>query len=39
MSSKIGVVQVTDVDDVSSVAKVISGTGFKMGDLAKTVTQ
>ncbi len=39
MSAKIGVVQVTDVDDVSSVAKVISGTGFKMGDLAKTVTQ
>ncbi len=39
MSAKIGVVQVTDVDDVSSVAKVISGTGFKMGDLAKTATQ
>lgn len=39
MSSKIGVVQVTDVDDVSSVAKVVSGAGFKVGDLAKTVTQ
>ncbi len=39
MATKIGVVQVTDVDDSSSVAKVVSGTGFKIGDLAKTVTQ
>jgi len=39
MSSKVGVVQVTDVDDVSSVARVVSGAGFKVGDLAKTVTQ
>jgi flagellar assembly FlgT-like protein len=39
MSNKIGVVQVTDVDDGSSVAKVVSGTDFKVGDLAKTVTQ
>jgi curli biogenesis system outer membrane secretion channel CsgG len=39
MSAKVGVVQVTDVDDVSSVANVVSGTGFKVGDLAKTVTQ
>jgi len=27
------------VDDVSSVAKLVSGTGIKIGDLAKTVTQ
>jgi curli biogenesis system outer membrane secretion channel CsgG len=39
MTNKVGVVQVTDVDDGSSVAKVVSGTGFKVGDLAKTVTQ
>jgi len=39
MSSKVGDVQVTDVDDVSSVARVVSGAGFKVGDLAKTVTQ
>lgn len=39
MTSKIGVVEVTDVDDVSAVCKIISGTDFKVGDAAKTVTQ
>ena len=39
LSNKIGVVEVTEVDAVSSVAKIVSGTGFKVGDLAKTVTQ
>jgi curli biogenesis system outer membrane secretion channel CsgG len=39
MSSQVGVVQVTEVDDVSSVAKVVSGSGFKTGDLAKTIAQ
>ena len=39
MTSKMGVVQVTEVDDVSAVCKVVSGTGFKVGDMAKTVTQ
>jgi len=39
LSSKIGIVQVTDVDDVSSVCKIVSGADFKVGDLAKTVTQ
>ena len=39
MTSKIGVVEVTDVDDVSAVCKIISGTDFKVGDSAKTVTQ
>lgn len=39
MTSKIGVVEVTDVDEISAVCKVISGTGFKVGDAAKTVTQ
>jgi curli biogenesis system outer membrane secretion channel CsgG len=39
MSAKIGVVQVTDVDDVSAVANVVSGSDIKVGDLAKTVTQ
>jgi curli biogenesis system outer membrane secretion channel CsgG len=39
LTTKIGVVEVTDVDDVSSVAKIVSGTGFKVGDMAKTVTQ
>jgi curli biogenesis system outer membrane secretion channel CsgG len=39
MTSKIGVVQVTDIDDVSAVCKIVSGSDFKVGDAAKTVTQ
>jgi len=39
LSTPVGVVKVTDVDDVSSVATVVSGSGFKVGDAVKTVTQ
>ncbi len=39
MTSKIGVIEVTEVDAGSAVAKIVNGTGFKVGDLAKTVTQ
>ena len=39
MSTQVGTVEVTDVDDVSSVANLLTGTGVKVGDLAKTVTQ
>ncbi len=39
MSSKIGVIEVTEVDDGSAVCRIISGNNFKVGDLAKTVTQ
>ena len=39
MSAQVGVIEITDVDDISAVAKIVSGTGFKVGDLAKTVTQ
>lgn len=39
MTSKLGVVEVTDVDAGSSVCKIVSGTGFKIGDMVKTVTQ
>lgn len=39
LSSPIGVVRVTDVDDISSVCVAVSGSGFKVGDAAKTVTQ
>jgi len=39
LSSPVGVVKVTDVDEVSSVCSPVSGTGFKVGDAAKTVTQ
>ena len=39
MTSSLGVVRVTDVDDASSVCTAVSGSGFKVGDMAKTVTQ
>ncbi len=39
MTNQIGVVQVTDVDEGSSVCNIVSGSGFKTGDMAKTVTQ
>jgi curli biogenesis system outer membrane secretion channel CsgG len=39
IASQVGVVRVTDVDDISSVATTVSGTGFKTGDAVRTVTQ
>ncbi len=39
LSTPVGVVRVTDVDDVSSVCSAVSGNGFKVGDAVKTVTQ
>jgi curli biogenesis system outer membrane secretion channel CsgG len=39
MTNKLGIVQVTEVDEVSAVCKIVACTGFKVGDMAKTVTQ
>jgi curli biogenesis system outer membrane secretion channel CsgG len=39
LTTSIGVVKATDVDDVSSICTPVSGTGFKTGDMVKTVTQ
>ena len=39
MTSPVGIVKVTDVDDQSSVCTAVSGTGFKVGDMVKTATQ
>ena len=39
LSSPVGVIKLTDVDDVSAVGTPVSGSGFKVGDAAKTVTQ
>ena len=39
MSSPVGVIRLTDVDEVSAVGTPVSGTGFKVGDAFKTVTQ
>lgn len=38
MTSSVGVIEITEVDDISSVAKTISGSGFNVGDVAKSVT-
>jgi curli biogenesis system outer membrane secretion channel CsgG len=39
LSNPVGVLRVTDVDDISAVAAPVSGTDFKVGDAVKTVTQ
>jgi curli biogenesis system outer membrane secretion channel CsgG len=39
MASPIGVIRLTDVDDISAVGAPVSGTDFKVGDSVKTVTQ
>jgi curli biogenesis system outer membrane secretion channel CsgG len=39
MTTKLGELEVTDVDDISAVCKSVSGTGFKIGDVAKTAVQ
>ncbi len=39
MADKIGVIQVTSIDANSAEAKIVSGSGFKVGDMAKTTTQ
>ena len=39
LTSPVGLIRVTDVDDISAVAAPVSGTGFKVGDAVKTVTQ
>ena len=39
LSSQVGVIKLTDVDDVSAVGTMVSGSGVKVGDACKTVTQ
>jgi curli biogenesis system outer membrane secretion channel CsgG len=39
MTTKLGELEVTDVDDVSAVCKPVSGTGFKVGDVARTAVE
>jgi len=39
LASAVGVVKITELDDISAVAVAVSGTGFKVGDAVKTVTQ
>ena len=39
LTQPVGVVAVTDIDDVSAVCSPVSGSGFKVGDAAKTITK
>ena len=39
MTSDVGVIKLTDVDAISAVGAPVSGSGFKVGDEVKTVTQ
>jgi len=39
LTSSIGVIKATDVDDASAVCTPVSGAGFKVGDRVKSVTQ
>lgn len=39
LTSKIGVLRITDADAISALCAVISGEGVKVGDMVKTVTQ
>ena len=38
LSSEVGTLELIDVDAVSSIGRILAGTGFQIGDLAKTVT-
>jgi curli biogenesis system outer membrane secretion channel CsgG len=39
LTSNVGVVRIVDVDEQSAVADVVSGSGFKVGDVVKTAMQ
>jgi len=39
MTSDVGVIRLTDVDELSAVGTPVTGAGFKVGDAVKTVTQ
>jgi hypothetical protein len=39
MTSKIGVVEVTELDEISAVCRIMTGAEFQVGDAARTVTQ
>lgn len=39
LTSTVGVIRITEVDDISAVAVPVTGSDFKVGDAVKTVTQ
>ena len=39
IEADVGVIRLTDVDEISAVGTAVSGSGFKVGDVVKTITQ
>lgn len=39
LSTSVGVIKLTDVDDISAVGSPVTGAGFKVGDAVKTMAQ
>lgn len=39
LTTTVGVIKATDVDEVSAICDAVSGAGFKVGDVIKTATQ
>jgi curli biogenesis system outer membrane secretion channel CsgG len=39
LATQVGVIRITDVDDISAVGVAVSGAGFKAGDVVKTIVQ
>ena len=39
LTADVGVIRLTDVDDISAVGAPVTGSGFKVGDEVKTITQ
>jgi curli biogenesis system outer membrane secretion channel CsgG len=39
LANPVGIIKITDVDDVSAVGAIVTGKDFKVGDAVKTVTQ
>ena len=39
LTEKLGAIEVTEVDDTSAVCRILSGTDFKVGDVARTKTE
>jgi len=39
LATQVGIIKITDVDDTSSIGAVVSGAGFKVGDVVKTIVQ
>jgi curli biogenesis system outer membrane secretion channel CsgG len=39
LATQVGIIKVTDIDEISAVCVAVSGSGFQVKDVAKTITQ